>query len=1014
MAGLYIREMLARRLLKRVLIIPPAGLVGNWKRELQILFNLPFRIAQGSDARIANPFTGPDSHLLIVSLDTLAGERMFSRLQDPETAPYDLVIVDEAHKLSASQDPDLTVRKTDRYRLAEALVGLRGDESRWRLNWTCQHLLLLTATPHMGKDFPYFSLWKLLEPGIFSTLDAFKAFPNKRRQTHFIRRTKEEMVHYNGRPLYPTRVSDTLSYELSQGEAGEQRLYDETTNYLQAHYNRALILNRSAARLAMSIFQRRLASSTYALLKSLERRAEKLAGLIEDIQSGRLNLERLVSCQQQLVIRDVLDEMTADEEGAADGQEENEVAEDRALEGVVAQSLADLEAEYGQVQELLNLARVVYNSGDESKFEKLREVVRDPRYSDEKIIIFTEHRDTLDFLVRRFESLGFTGLVAQIHGGMDYRERDEQVEFFRKPVGQGGARLLVATDAAGEGINLQFCWLMVNYDIPWNPARLEQRMGRIHRYGQRHDPVVIINLVASKTREGRVLKILLDKLELIRKELGSDKVFDVIGRLFHIEGLLTKEQVQALEDRERALYGDGGHVRSQLPRLKENLHQETFRRLLPGYVLRFLEKAADLLDLGLEGDLTGIFSLVPLKPGAMEPLWPVLESYPTEQRQRFTVYRPQAQDAAIFLHPGEPVFELLCDLLRQRYGRQALQGCVFRDPLASEPYLFHLATVEIERLPDPYLPLLSQTEVLEYGLVGIRQDETGFMQECPVEHLLLLKSGDGFPFSLTRFAKAADELRRLAQTYIIENLAQPWANARRQALLDSLGEREDFLRRGYDYRNAELAAMRVRLTEKAKSGDPWAKGELSRIKERQQALWAQREKALATLRQEPELISPGKVTFLAHALVGPASDPEDQKRYDKAIEAAAVRVAWAYEESCGASVKDVSTPERARAAGLSERPGFDLLSRHTEGEERAIEVKGRARIGDIEVSENEWARACNLREGYWLYVVYDCATPCPRLLRVRDPFGKLLVKAKGGVVIEEQGIFAAAVGEEAP
>jgi superfamily II DNA/RNA helicase len=175
------------------------------------------------------------------------------------------------------------------------------------------------------------------------------------------------------------------------------------------------------------------------------------------------------------------------------------------------------------------MARRVYETNEESKFEKLREILRDQRFKDEKLIIFTEHRDTLEFLVRRLEGFGFTGKVVSIHGGMDYHEREEQVAFFRKPPADGGATYLVATDAAGEGINLQFCWLMVNYDIPWNPARLEQRMGRIHRYGQKHDPVIVLNLVAGKTREGRVLKTLLEKLERIRRELGSDKVFDIIG-----------------------------------------------------------------------------------------------------------------------------------------------------------------------------------------------------------------------------------------------------------------------------------------------------------------------------------------------------------------------------------------------------------------------------------------------------------------------------------------------------
>jgi hypothetical protein len=248
-----------------------------------------------------------------------------------------------------------------------------------------------------------------------------------------------------------------LSYELTQGAISEQRLYDETTSYIRSYYNRARILNRSAARLAMSVFQRRLASSTFALMRSFERRLEKLDGLIGDIQSGRLTHAELVALQRGLEdIHDVLDAMTADEEGVEDGHEQNEIAEDRALGGVIAVSLAELQAERLQVQGLLGLARRVYETGEESKLEKLCEILRDQRFKDEKLIIFTEHRDTLEFLVRRLEGLGFTGKVARIHGGMDYREREEQVAFFRKSSAGGGATYLVATDAAGEGINLQF------------------------------------------------------------------------------------------------------------------------------------------------------------------------------------------------------------------------------------------------------------------------------------------------------------------------------------------------------------------------------------------------------------------------------------------------------------------------------------------------------------------------------------------------------------------------------
>jgi len=253
MAGLYIREKKSRRLLRRVLVVPPAGLVGNWQRELSKLFDLSFRIITGADARTENPFVGEHSDQLIVSVDTLAGARVFARLQEPGVEPYDLVVFDEAHKLSADRGADLRVRKIDRYRLAEALAGVPGRDDRWRLRWSAHHLLLLTATPHMGKEYPYYALWRLLEPEVLSTPDAFAEYPAELRVKHFIRRTKEEMLRLDGTPLYPKRISDTLGYELTQGEVSEQRLYDETTDYLRFVYNKAKLLNRTAARLAMSV-----------------------------------------------------------------------------------------------------------------------------------------------------------------------------------------------------------------------------------------------------------------------------------------------------------------------------------------------------------------------------------------------------------------------------------------------------------------------------------------------------------------------------------------------------------------------------------------------------------------------------------------------------------------------------------------------------------------------------------------------------------------------------------------
>jgi SNF2 family DNA or RNA helicase len=1035
MAGLYVSEMLMRRLIRRVIVVPPAGLIGNWESELRSLFGLRFKIVIGLDAHAGNPFAGPDGDLVIVSVDTLAGERMFARLREPDVAPYDLAIFDEAHKLSARLEDGFTIRRTERYKLAEAIAGTHGVDPDYRLPWSCRHLMLLTATPHMGKDFPYYCLWRLLEPEVLSTKEAFDAYPPESRRQHFIRRIKEEMVRFDGSLIFPSRKSDTLSYELSQGDVSEQTLYDRTTDYMREYYNRARILNRSAARLAMSVFQRRLASSTYALMRSFERRRAKLEGLIEDVRAGRLTTEQLLSLQERLRIRDIEQDKTADEEQAEDGLEENEAAELAAMAGVVGVTLGELEAERNQVRDLLDLSRKVYERGEDSKFEKLREIIRDPQWRGQKILVFTEHRDTLDFIMQSLEAMGFAGRVARIHGAMDYLERQEQVAFFDKPTAEDGAAYMICTDAAAEGINLQrACWLMVNYDIPWNPARLEQRMGRIHRYKQSHD-VRIINLVAGRTREGRVLKTLLDKLEKIRKELNSDKVFDVIGRLFEglslkdyleksvtnegatesvieIEGKLTPEQIKAFEEWERKLYGEGGEVVTKLDTERAIVSREQLRRLLPGYVRSFIEKAAPLLGLRIDGNLDGVFSFAEARPRALEPFWPIIEEYPPESRNRFMLHNPGDSSAAAFLHPGDFLFDTIREVVVSRFSTEAFRGAVFIDPTTEAPYFFHLGLIQIVRKADESFGALRAEEPIKYRLVGLRQDNTGRIEECPVEHLLLLRGGPGgIPIAMRPFAAQAPTATELAAGFARGHIATPLAERHRSAMLASLPEHERFIEAGYRYEEDALLARRVLAANRAREGDSHAAAELERIKQRQRSLEELKQQALAALRREPELIEPREIAFLAHSLVIPSSDPEDKKRHDAEIEKIAVRIAVEYEREQGWAPRDVSMPPLARAVGLNDNPGFDILSnrpafgatsaKSSVFEEPAIEVKGRAGVGDIELTENEWSRACNLRGRYWLYVIYDCGSPNPRLLRVQNPFMKLIANAKGGVIIDD-------------
>ena len=431
------------------------------------------------------------------------------------------------------------------------------------------------------------------------------------------------------------------------------------------------------------------------------------------------------------------------------------------------------------------------------------------------------------------------------------------MEFFRRSPEDNGATYMICTDAAAEGINLQFCWLMINYDIPWNPARLEQRMGRIHRYKQEHE-VRIANWSLERRARAAFSKTL-EKLEAIRKALNSDKVFDVIGRLFEgvslkdyleqslteegarasehtIEGKLTPEQVKAFEEWERKLYGEGGEVAARLDEQRALVSREQLRRLLPGYVRSFIEKAAPMLGLRIDGNLDGVFSFSESRPNALDGYWPILEQYPSSTRNRFTLHKPEDSTAAVFLHPGESFFEPMRESIISRFAREALQGGVFIDPTAARPYIFHLVLIEAARRADPNFDLLRADEPLELRLAGLRQDESGTIDLCPIEHLLLLRGARGIPLAVRPFAARAPISCSLVANFALDSVARPMAESHRASLLESLPERERFIEAGYRYEEDMLLAMRVKKAADARQGDRKAAAELERIKERQRSL----------------------------------------------------------------------------------------------------------------------------------------------------------------------------------
>lgn len=998
MTGLYIQEALLRRQVERILIVPPAGLIGNWERELRVCFRLQFRILSSTDAVNTNPFADPKNRLAIISLDTLRQERMQNCLF--EAPPYDLIVFDEAHKLSARYEWDGTVHKSKRYELAEKIAAQQ------------KNLLLLTATPHMGKDDAYYFLWRLLLPEHLAAQKAFERFPENEKSKHLLRRMKEEMVTFDGEPIYPPRLSRTIAYPLKQGQVSEQSLYHAVTEYCEKYFDLAGQYNRSAAKIAMMVLQRRLASSTFAMLQSLIRRSEKLQITLRNLKNGKLSTEELEKAQAKLSDVDIREEKTGDEEETIDGKEEAEQADEELGSATASRSVAELETEISHVQNLAELARKVYNLKSESKFEKLWEALQG--YQDIKVLIFTEHRDTMSFIIERLEALGFTGKIAQIHGGMRYSEREKQVEFFRDP---NGAQYLVATDAAGEGINLQFCWLMVNYDIPWNPARLEQRMGRIHRYKQTQT-VVLLNLVAEATREGRVLKVLLEKMQRMRDELNDDKVFDVIGQQFSqislkelITKAITENQTEAsiqtiktrftLENVKKQIEGQQKSVAgSEVKRLLSNVQKERESaetlRMLPAYVRSFFEDAAPLLGYRIDGDIETTFKL----SHCSESVQKVIKEYPQHLQNRLTFSREFAlpsgseKPEAIFLHPGEPIFDAIRTRFLEKFNTEGEQGAVYFDPQADEPYLFYLARIPVVRQID------GEPHVLDEMLVGIKRFADGRCEETPAHLLLTLTprmARQSIPITLsTEWMNLANDAQSV-KNFVCENFGSPKLFKMRNELESELENKKGQIQISFNLRTGELLKQRLELKKAVAKGIPAAQTKLNNCDQELKALPKKREEAEANLIKEIENTQLGPVTIYVRAFVAPPSLEDVPTKTLRDAEAIAIKTAIDYECQRNAEIKDVSNP--------SFKKGFDLQSRHPNGEVRYIEVKGRTGIASVELTANEWRQAANHRDRYWLYVVYHCDTAEPRLYRCQDPFGNLIAKATGSFRINASDIL---------
>jgi superfamily II DNA or RNA helicase len=719
MAGLYIRELMLRADARKVLIVAPGSLVEQWQDEMYEKFGITFTVFSRDlveQSHSGNPFE--DCDLLVARVDQLA--RSEDLQQKLGLVQWDLVVVDEAHKLSANYFGN-RVNKTQRFQLGE-LLGAR-----------TRHLLLMTATPHNGKDED-FQLF-------LSLLDSDRFYGKARDGAHKVdvsdlmrRMVKEELLKFDGTPLFPERRAYTVNYRLSDQEAA---LYAEVTTYVKEEMNKADRLQdgkrRGSVGFALTSLQRRLASSPEAIYQSLRRRHERLKRRVEEEKLAQRGMALLSETAEWAPPEDP-DDLTADEEETLE--------EELVDQATAAQTIQELEMEIQILEDLVARARGVVQSGQDRKWDELSRLLQDtPEMKDatgrQRKLIVSEHRDTLNYLNDRITGLlGQPGAIVAIHGGVKREDRRKIQELFRN---DPEVRVLIATDAAGEGVNLQNANLMVNYDLPWNPNRLEQRFGRIHRIGQT-EVCHLWNVVASETREGDVFQRLLDKIEVERKALGG-RVFDILGEVFQEESLRDllirairygedpEVQAQLLRQVEGAL--DTDHLRRLLERgalcqevmdperlfaVKAEMEKAEARKLQPYFTRAFFQQAFKRLGGELRARETGRWEITHVPAAIRERdrqlagrdrrrQEPVLRRYERVcfEKEGVRLRNRVGAPMASLVHPGHPLMQAVTDLVLEQHRNKLKAGAVFVDPTdhGTTPALVFMVDHSVKEGNDP-------------------------------------------------------------------------------------------------------------------------------------------------------------------------------------------------------------------------------------------------------------------------------------------------------------------------
>ncbi len=1000
MAGLLIRELMLRGDLERCLIVCPANLAEQWQDELDEKFNLHFDLVGRTEIESSlsnNPFV--ERNLVISRIDLLKQEENRARLNAAED--WDLVVVDEAHKISATYYGD-EPKYTERYRLGELL----GQKTR--------HYLLMTATPHRGKEADFHLFLSLLDSDRFA--GRLRDSARQVECSDMMRRMlKEELVDFDGRPLFPERRAYTVNYELSDDEA---ELYEAVTSYVVEEMNRAERLaagaggasRRTVVGFALATLQRRLASSPAAVHESLKRRLRRLEQRLEEARQSKRVAEIK---RDRLGLPATLHSADPDDLEEKPENEIDEIVETASA----ATTVAELEEEIASLRRLTRMAEAVRRSGKDRKWDTLKAVLENPEMFDDqggrrKFVIFTEHRDTLNYLVDKIRTLiGNHDAVVEIHGSMGRDERRKnEARFINEP----DVLVLVATDAAGEGINLQRAHLMVNYDLPWNPNRLEQRFGRIHRFGQR-EVCHLWNLVAYQTREGAVYRRLFEKLEEERAALGG-KVFDVLGRVFtevslrelmleairynsteearahleqKIESSWDRELIHRLVE-ERAL-DTTTLTAQQLRELKEEMDRAEARRLVPHFIESFFVEAFRLLGGSITRREPGRYQVthVPVDLRRRDRLIgrgePVLKAYERICFDKANVH-VTGKPRATLVVPGHPLLEAVIDLLLERHRDVLLRGTILVDEAADSLKPRVLFSIESD-ITDGRLGRDGNRRVISKRVEYVEVDADGSaVLAGPAPYL------DYRPLREEEGAAARAILNGTWQVSSVEEVAREHGIA--QVVAQHL-EEVRAARTGIVLKT--MAAVRARLTSEIQYWDHRAEElrlqELAGKKPRLNSENARRrcatleerlERRMAELNRErdiaaqPPVVRGGALVIPAALLqsAGAPAEPDVEARETARIEAIAMAHVMATEAAAGRAPRDVS----------KENCGWDIESREADGRLRFIEVKGR-KVGaeTVCVTKNELLTCLNKREQYYLALVLVDGDRVVGCHMIRDP-----------------------------